>query len=100
MMYHVLPSNVHDKETNEKMHCRNTRTGQNSNPEHSQRKANTLTPNQSQLLTTLYKRPFENIVLRTKSVTKKEMNKCMAEIYDPGRIRTRAARLISQYHNH
>ena len=35
-----------------------------------------------------------------KSVTKKEMNKCMAEIYDPGGIRTRAARLISQYHNH
>ena len=29
-------------------------------------------------------------VLRTKSVTKKEMNKCMAEIYDPGGIRTRA----------
>ena len=28
------------------------------------------------------------------------MNKCMAEIYDPGGIRTRAARLISQYHNH
>ena len=40
------------------------------------------------------------IVLRTKSVTKKEMNKCMAEIYDPGGIRTRAARFISQYHNH
>ena len=39
-------------------------------------------------------------ILRTKSVTKKEMNKCMAEIYDPGGIRTRAARLISQYHNH
>ena len=39
-------------------------------------------------------------LLRTKSVTKKEMNKCMAEIYDPGGIRTRAARLISQYHNH
>ena len=39
-------------------------------------------------------------VLRTKSVTKKEMNKCMAEIYDPGGTRTRAARLISQYHNH
>ena len=38
--------------------------------------------------------------LRTKSVTKKEMNKCMAEIYDLGGIRTRAARLISQYHNH
>ena len=38
--------------------------------------------------------------LRSKSVTKKEMNKCMAEIYDPGGIRTRAARLISQYHNH
>ena len=36
-------------------------------------------------------------ILRTKSVTKKEMNKCMAEIYDPGGIRTRAARLISQY---
>ena len=31
---------------------------------------------------------------------KKEMNKCMAEIYEPGGIRTRAARLISQYHNH
>ena len=41
-------------------------------------------------------RPF----LRTKSVTKKEINKCMAEIYDPGGIRTRAARLINQYHNH
>ena len=41
-----------------------------------------------------------SIFLRTKSVTKKEMNKCMAEIYDPGGIRTRAARLISQYHNH
>ena len=40
------------------------------------------------------------VLLRTKSVTKKEMNKCMAEIYDPGGIRTRAARLISQYHNH
>ena len=39
-------------------------------------------------------------ILRTKSVTKKEMNKCMAEIYDPSGIRTRAARLISQYHNH
>ena len=39
-------------------------------------------------------------VLRTKTVTKKEMNKCMAEIYDPGGIRTRAARLICQYHNH
>ena len=38
--------------------------------------------------------------LRTTSVTKKEINKCMAEIYDPGGIRTRAARLISQYHNH
>ena len=39
-------------------------------------------------------------ILRTKSVTKKEMNKCMAEIYDPGGTRTRAARLISQNHNH
>ena len=39
-------------------------------------------------------------ILRTKSVTKKEMNKCMAEIYDPGGTRTRAARLINQYHNH
>ena len=39
-------------------------------------------------------------LLRTKFATKKEMNKCMAEIYDPGGIRTRAARLISQYHNH
>ena len=39
-------------------------------------------------------------LLRAKFVTKKEMNKCMAEIYDPGGIRTRAARLISQYHNH
>ena len=39
-------------------------------------------------------------VLRTKSVTKTEMNKCMAELYYPGGIRTRAARLISQYHNH
>ena len=38
--------------------------------------------------------------LRTKSVTKKEMNKCMAEIYEPGGIRTRAARFISQHHNH
>ena len=43
---------------------------------------------------------WEKEILRTKSVTKKEMNKCMAEIYDPGRIRTRAARFISQYHNH
>ena len=41
-----------------------------------------------------------SIFLRTKYVTKKEMNNCMAEIYDPGGIRTRAARLISQYHNH
>ena len=41
-----------------------------------------------------------NMVLRTKYVTKKETNKCMAEIYDPGGIRTRAARLISQYHYH
>ena len=41
-----------------------------------------------------------NMVLRTKSVTKKEINKCIAEIYDPGGIRTRAAWLISQYHNH
>ena len=40
------------------------------------------------------------VFLRTKSVTKKEMNKCVAEIYDPGGIRTRAARLISQYHNY
>ena len=40
------------------------------------------------------------LFLRTKSVTKKEMNKCMAEIYDPGGIRTSATRLISQYHNH
>ena len=39
-------------------------------------------------------------ILRTKSVAKKEMNKCMAEIYDPGGTGTRAARLISQYHNH
>ena len=39
-------------------------------------------------------------ILRTKFVTKKEINKCMAEIYDPGGIRTRAARLLSQYHNH
>ena len=39
-------------------------------------------------------------LLRTKFVTKKEMNKCMAEIYDPGGIRTRAARFVSQYHNH
>ena len=39
-------------------------------------------------------------ILQTKSVTKKEMIKCMAEIYDPGGIRTRAAWLISQYHNH
>ena len=45
-------------------------------------------------------RVINSVVLRTKSVTKKEMNKCMAEIYDPGGIRTRAARLISQYHNH
>ena len=33
-------------------------------------------------------------ILRTKFVTKKEMNNCMAEICDPGGIRTRAARLI------
>ena len=32
--------------------------------------------------------------------TKKEMNKNMAEIYDPGGIQTRATWLISQYHNH
>ena len=43
---------------------------------------------------------FKFQVLRTKSVTKKEVNKCMAEMYDPGGIRTRAARLISKYHNH
>ena len=43
---------------------------------------------------------FVNAFLRTKSVTKKEMNKCMAEIYDPGGIRTRAAPLINQHHNH
>ena len=43
---------------------------------------------------------IHDIILRTKSVSKKEMNKCMAEIYDPGGIRTRATRLISQYHNH
>ena len=40
------------------------------------------------------------LLLRTKSITKKEINKCMAEIYDPGGIWSRAARLISQYHNH
>ena len=39
-------------------------------------------------------------ILRTKSVAKKEMNECMAEIYDPGGIQTRAAGLISQYHNY
>ena len=39
-------------------------------------------------------------ILRTKSVTKKEINKCLAEIYEPDGIPTRAARLISQYHNH
>ena len=39
-------------------------------------------------------------ILRTKFITKKEINKCMAEIHDPGGIRTRAAQLISQYHNH
>ena len=39
-------------------------------------------------------------ISRTKSVTKKEMNKCMAEIYEPGGIQTRATGLISQYHNH
>ena len=44
--------------------------------------------------------PGQAPILRTKSVTKKEMNKCMAEIYDPGGIRNRAAQLISQYHNH
>ena len=44
--------------------------------------------------------PGQAPILRTKSVTKKEINKCMAEIYDPGGIRSRAARLISQYHNH
>ena len=57
----------------------------------------------SDLLEDLYRNVSTEICnefLRTKSVTKKEMNKCMAEIYDPGGIRTRAARLISQYHNH
>ena len=44
--------------------------------------------------------PGQAPILRPKSVTKKEMNKCMAEIYDPGGTRTRAARLISQHHNH
>ena len=44
--------------------------------------------------------PGRSTILQTKSVTKKAMNKCMAEIYDPGGIRTRTARLISQYHNH
>ena len=44
--------------------------------------------------------PGQAPILRTKSITKKEMNKCIAEIYDPGGIRTRAARLINQYHNH
>ena len=39
-------------------------------------------------------------ILWTKSVTKKEINKCMAEIYDPDGIWTTAARLISQYRNH
>ena len=43
------------------------------------------------------KLPF---VLRAKSVTRKEMNKRKSEIYDPDGIRTRAAQLISQYHNH
>ena len=43
---------------------------------------------------------WEGVILQTKSVTKKEMNKCMEELYDPGGIRTRAAWLISQYHNH
>ena len=47
-----------------------------------------------------YRFDTSNYLLRTKSVTKKEMNKCMAEIHDPGGIRTRATRLISQYHNH
>ena len=35
------------------------------------------------------------LFLQTKSVTKKEMNKCMAEIYDPGGTRTRAANTIT-----
>ena len=48
----------------------------------------------------LFSQCFSKLFLRTKSVTKKEMNKCMAEIYDPGGIRTRAAQFISQYHNH
>ena len=43
--------------------------------------------------------PGQAPILRTKSVTKKEMNKCMAEKYDPGEIRTRAAQLINQHHN-
>ena len=46
------------------------------------------------------KENIDCILLRTKSVTKKEMIKCMAEIYDPGGVRTRAAQLTSQYHNH
>ena len=39
-------------------------------------------------------------ILRTKFVTKKEMNKCMAEIKGSDSIWTRAAWLKSQYHNH
>ena len=32
--------------------------------------------------------PGQAPILRKKSVTKRQMNKCMAEIYGPGRIRT------------
>ena len=65
-------------------------------------KTNTITTELKRILSNAGARysVFVYPVLRTKSVTKKEMNKCMAEIYDPGGIRTRAARLISQNHNH
>ena len=58
------------------------------------------THGQDHYIRNTYLRNRFQTVLRTKSVTKKEMNKCKAEIYDPGGIRTRAARLISQNHNH
>ena len=40
------------------------------------------------------------LTLHTKSVTKKQMNKCMAEIQGPGGIRTWDSQTQSQYHNH
>ena len=59
-----------------------------------------VNPKRKKKALVLYSNPGRAPILRTKSVTKKETNKCMAEIYDPGGIQTRAAQFISQYHNH